>query len=695
MTSPAKKPILNIANLSVAYQQGDQMLEAVRDVSMQINTGETYGLAGESGSGKTSLVLAVMRYLGSRGSITKGEIHLRDLNLRSLDDQEIRQVWGREIALVPQDPHSSLNPSLPVGEQLAEALRQQPGLSEPDVKTQSIEWLHKVHLPDPERVAAIYPHQISGGMQQRVLIAMALSSSPSLLVLDEPTTNLDVTTQAVILELIDELVDGHEMAILYVTHNLGVIAQYCDRVGVMYAGELVEEAETNALFSTALHPYTQGLLDSIPQLGDTKDRLQLRPIAGQIPVIGQTPSGCVFRTRCPIAVDICSEKPPLYPSGEFRSSRCHRWQEINRGEIDAHQILPIAPPVQVQKSTKSGSTLEINNLSVTFPIQRSLGEVVAGKPARGINAVTEINLEIPPGTTLGLVGESGSGKTTIARSIMGLQKSTGGSIKLHQIEVPAQLSERDLALLRQMQIIFQNPAEALNPHLTVGETLRRPFIRLLGLSGQEADKEVVAILAAVHLPAEYTNRLPGQLSGGEIQRIALARAIASNPDLLILDEPISSLDVSVQAAMLNLVGELQGDHHNSILFVSHNLAVVGYLADQTAVIYVGQLMELSGQGELFKPPHHPYTEALISAIPQIDSDKTGKPIHLEGEIPNPTNLPNGCPFHTRCPHFLGEICATKIPPWQVDAGTNKSIFCHIPLAELSAAQGHPAEGHTI
>ncbi len=323
---------------------------------------------------------------------------------------------------------------------------------------------------------------------------------------------------------------------------------------------------------------------------------------------------------------------------------------------------------------------------MSFPIQRSLSEVVAGKPARGVKAVTEINLEIPPGSTLGLVGESGSGKTTIARSIMGLQKTTGGSIKLHQIEVPAQLSERDLALLRQMQIIFQNPAEALNPHLTVGETLRRPFIRLLGLSGQDADKEVGKILAAVHLPAEYTNRLPGQLSGGEIQRIALARAIASNPDLLILDEPISSLDVSVQAAMLNLVGELQGEHHNSMLFVSHNLAVVGYLADQTAVIYVGYLMELSGQGELFKPPHHPYTEALISAIPQIDSDKTGKPIHLEGEIPDPTNLPNGCPFHTRCPRFLGEICTTKIPPWQVDAGTNKSIFCHIPLKELSASQ---------
>ncbi len=363
MTSSAKKPILNITNLSVAYQQGDQMLEAVRDVSLQINSSETYGLAGESGSGKTSLVLAVMRYLGSRGSITKGEIHLGELNLRSLDDQELRQVWGREIALVPQDPHSSLNPSIRVGEQLAEALRQRPGLSEPDVKTQSIEWFHKVRLPDPERVAASYPHQISGGMQQRVLIAMALSSSPRLLVLDEPTTNLDVTTQAVILELIDELVDGHEMAILYVTHNLGVIAQYCDRVGVMYAGELVEEAETNALFSTPLHPYTQGLLESIPQLGDTKDRLQLRPIAGQIPVIGQTPSGCVFRTRCPIAVDICSEKPPLYPSGEFRSSRCHRWQK----STGARSTLTRSCQLLHQSRYKSPRSLEARWRLITYP----------------------------------------------------------------------------------------------------------------------------------------------------------------------------------------------------------------------------------------------------------------------------------------------------------------------------------------
>jgi peptide/nickel transport system ATP-binding protein len=686
MNNPASKPILNITDLSVTYQQGDQKLEAVRDVSLQINSGETYGLAGESGSGKTTLVLAVMRYLGSTGSISSGDIHLGDLNLRSLDEQELRNVWGRKIAFVPQDPQSALNPSLQVGEQLAEVLRRRPGLTEPEVKRQSIDWLHKIHLPDPERVAASYPHQISGGMQQRVLIAMALSTSPSLLVLDEPTTNLDVTTQAVILELISELIQGHDMAVLYITHNLGVISQYSDRVGVMYAGELVEEAESNLLFSNPLHPYTLGLLDSIPRMGDTKDRLQLRPISGQIPPIGRIPSGCVFGTRCPIAIEICSERPPLYTSGESRASRCHRWQEIEQGEINAHQEVPAAAQAQIGTPGDVDNTLEIENLSISFPIQRSLGEVLSSKPARAVNAVNEVNLEIPPGTTLGLVGESGSGKTTIARSIMGLQKKKNGSIKLHQIELPDQLSKRELDVLRQLQIVFQNPGEALNPHLTIGETLRRPFIRLLGFSSMDAQKGVKKLLAAVHLPFEYVNRFPGQLSGGEIQRIALARAIASNPDLLILDEPISSLDVSVQAAILNLVGELQGDHHNSLLFISHNLAIVGYLANQTAVIYVGNLMELSGQGDLFKPPHHPYTEALISAIPQIDRESKGTHIHLEGEIPDPTDIPCGCPFHTRCPRIIGDICAEKIPDWQVDPTTNKSIFCHIPLAELSAAQ---------
>jgi peptide/nickel transport system ATP-binding protein len=688
MNTSTEKPILMIENLTVEYDHG---LEAVRDVSIQVNPGETYGLAGESGSGKTTLVLAVMRYLGSSGSIKKGNIYLNDLDLRSLDDGELRRIWGNEIALVPQDPQSSLNPSLRIGDQLAEVIRQQPGITPAEVKQESIAWLKQVRLPDPERVAASYPHQISGGMQQRVLIAMALSSSPCLLVLDEPTTNLDVTTQAVILELIHELIHGQTMAILYVTHNLGVIAKYCDRVGMMYAGELVEEAETLSLFSKPLHPYTRGLLDSVPQLGETKDDLLLRPIVGQIPAIGQIPGGCVFRTRCPIAIDICREKPPLFYAGESRFTRCHRWQEIEQGDVDPHQELPAVKTGSNGNFTRSASTLAVEGLSVTFPVQRSLKEVLSGTPRNAVNAVCDINLEIPPGSTLGLVGESGSGKTTIARSIMGLQETYSGTIKLHQLELPDRLSRRDLELLRLLQIVFQNPGEALNPHLTIGETLRRPYIRLMGLSNEEAARKVTEILTDVHLPPEYAGRLPGQLSGGEMQRIALARAIASNPDLLILDEPVSSLDVSVQAAVLNLVGELQADHQNSLLFISHDLAVVGYLANQTAVVYLGHLMELSGQGELFQSPHQPYTEALISAIPEINPQKQKPPVQLEGDIPDPANTPIGCPFHPRCPRYLGEICSTEFPTWQVDGKTGKSILCHIPLVELAKSQDQLAQ----
>jgi peptide/nickel transport system ATP-binding protein len=680
------RTILDVRDLTVAYRHGKEWLQAVRNVSLHIDAGETYGLVGESGSGKTTLVLAVLRYLGSKGSIISGDIHLGDQSMRALDDQDLRQVWGKQVALVPQNPQSSLNPSLRVGEQLAEIFRYQNKLSEPDARQQTLEWFQKVRLPDPERVAASYPHQISGGMQQRVLIAMALSPSPSLLVLDEPTTNLDVTTQAVILELIDELIREQDMAVLYVTHNLGVISRYCDRVGVIYASELVEEAAPKELFSKPLHPYTQGLLDSIPQLGETKHRIQLIPIPGQIPPIGQGPSGCIFRTRCPIAIDICTERPALFPAGEIRLSRCHRWQEIALDDIGIQQALPSVEHQPSGMPEGRSQTLELENVSISFPIQRSLNEFLRGKPRKAVQAVNEVDLVISPGTTLGLVGESGSGKTTLVRSIMGLQPISAGAIKLHQVSIPDKLSRRDLETLRQLQIVFQNPQEALNPHLTIGETLRRPFIRLLGLPRSEADARVIDLLEAVHLTAAYAKRYPGELSGGEIQRVAFARGIASKPDLLILDEPISSLDVSVQAAILNLVNEIQSEFQNSLLFISHNLAVIGYLADQIAVIYVGTLMEIAGQSDLFQPPHHPYTEALISAIPQIEAQISNLPIHLDGEMPDPVNIPAGCPFHTRCPRFIGEICANTTPPWQIDPRTKKRIFCHVPLEDLLSSQ---------
>jgi peptide/nickel transport system ATP-binding protein len=686
LTNSATRCILDIRGLTVAYQHGHDWLEAVRDVSLRIHAGETYGLVGESGSGKTTLVLAAMRYLGDKGAIRSGEIYLGGIDLLTLSETQLRQVWGSKIAFVPQNPQSALNPTLKIGDQLAESLQYQLDLSPQDARIQAVEWLKQVHLPDPARIALSYPHQISGGMQQRVMIAMALCTEPELLILDEPTTNLDVTTQAVILDLLRELIQGKDTGILYVTHNLGVIAQTCDRVAVIYASELVEDAATRDLFSQPLHPYTQGLMDSIPRLGATKDKIQLQAITGQIPPIGEAPSGCVFRTRCPIALEICNTRPPIYPAGDSRSTRCHRWQEIEQREISIHQPAPDAIPAQIQTQGEQSPTLRVSDLSIHFPIRRSIMELILRQPARVVRAVNQVDLEIPPGSTLGLVGESGSGKTTIARGIMGLESKSDGSIELLQIPLPDKLSQRNLETLRLLQIVFQNPLEALNPYLPIGESLRRPLIRLLGLSNTDADKKVTELLESVRLPAAYASRYPNQLSGGEIQRVALARAFAANPELLILDEPISSLDVSVQAAMLNLIGELQSDHQNSLLFISHDLAIVAYLADQISVIYLGSLMEIASPVDLFQPPQHPYTEALLSAIPQTDPARKVAPIHLSGEIPNPADLPSGCPFHTRCPRYLGNICSTTIPPWQVDQTTGKHIFCHIPLEELNISQ---------
>jgi peptide/nickel transport system ATP-binding protein len=688
--SPASQDpslILTIENLTVAYRQGRQWLDAVRDVSLNIRAGETYGLVGESGSGKTTLILGAMRYLSQNGKVTQGSVGLDGQDLLALSEREMRQVWGKKITLVPQNPQSSLNPAIRIGEQVAEILRHHMNMNASQARKRTLELFEMVHLADPERIADSYPHQVSGGMQQRVMIAMALSTEPLLLVLDEPTTSLDVTTQAVILDLVRELITGRQTAALYVTHNLGVVAQVCDRVAVLYAGDLVEDAPTRDLYSNPLHPYTRGLLDSVPRLGDVKHQVQLRAIEGQIPPLGARPHGCVFAPRCPLAIEICEQWPPLYESGTERRSRCHRWNEIQAGQVSARQ--PTEQAEVVQKAASNGRrevVLDLEDLKVHFPISRSIDEVLRRQPVRKVRAVDGVNLDIQRGKTLGLVGESGSGKTTIARAIAGLVEKTGGTIELLQLDLPPKLSQRDLDTLRHLQMMFQNPEEALNPYLSIGESLKRPFKVLLGQPDEQAKKNVAQLLDAVRLPPSYANRLPEQLSGGEKQRIAIARAFASNPDLLICDEPVSSLDVSVQASILNLLNDLQVEFGSSLLFISHNLAVVGYLADKIAVIYLGQLMEVADSVDLFEPPYHPYTEALLSAIPLAEPGAEQKQIRLTGEIPSPTDIPSGCPFHTRCPRFLGDICVQQTPPWREDEATGKRYFCHIPADELRANQ---------
>jgi len=682
-------PVLQIENLTVAYRLGGEWLEAVRDVSFHVHAGETFGLVGESGSGKTTIVLAVMRYLGENGAVKAGRITLAGRDLLALSPVEMEPVWGKQIALVPQNPQSSLNPSMRIGEQLAEVLRHHFAMDAAEANCQALDWFERVHLPDPDRVANSYPHQVSAGMQQRVLIATALCTEPQLLILDEPTSNLDVTTQAVILDLVRELIRGRQTAVLYVTHNLGVVAQVCDRVGVLYAGEFVEQASTRDLFSQPLHPYTQGMLASVPLLGEKKEKIHLRAITGQIPPLGEFPGGCVFRARCQLAVQICETRPPLYVSGPNRIARCHRWEEIQKGEVGDWQ-LPAVSKVRVPAEDEHRRlVLNLDALQVHYPQHRSLKETLRRQPARKVSAVSGVSLAIPHGRTVGLVGESGSGKTTLARAIMGLTVKSAGSMELLENPLPASLSQRDLATLRHLQMVFQNPEEALNPYLTVGESLRRPLITLLGKSRAEADREVADLLQAVRLPANYAARLPGQLSGGELQRIAIARAFASNPALLVCDEPVSALDVSVQAAILNLLLELQAESGSSLLFISHDLAVVGYMADEIAVIYLGHLMEISSAAALFEPPYHPYTEALLSSIPLLDPTVRQISIRLAGDIPSPAETPTGCPFHTRCPRFLGEICQKETPPWREVATTGKRYYCHIPEDDLRAAQERP------
>jgi peptide/nickel transport system ATP-binding protein len=675
-------PVLHIDGLTVAYASGGRSVNALREISLSIPSGQTYGLVGESGSGKTTLALAVMRYLAKEGRVTSGRILLDDIDLLALSPAQMRAVWGAKITLVPQDPFSSLNPSIKAGEQIAEALRAQ-GKAKGRVHEHVLGLLRQVRLPDAERIADSYPHQLSGGQQQRVLIAMALSAEPRLLVLDEPTTGLDVTTEAAVLDLVKELIAGRDTSALYVTHNLGVVAGVTDRVAVLYASELVEDAPTEALFTQPLHPYTRGLIDSIPRLGQRKGAVKLNGIPGRIPRLDDLPQGCVFAPRCPIAIDRChEERPPLDTPLAGRSVRCFRWPEILSGEVSLDSAQPAR---QATREKGDEVLLDLQNVQVRYPVQRNPMQVLTGQPRQEVRAVRDLDLTLKRGSTLGVVGESGSGKTSLARAVIGLVERAGGEMSLVGISLQPGVDQRAKAVLKRLQMVFQNPQEALNPYMTVGESLRRPLVNLLNLNRAEADERVARLLESVRLPRDFARRLPGQLSGGEKQRVAIARAFAANPDLLIADEPVSALDVSVQANILNLLNDLQAEHGTTIIFISHDLAVVAYLADQVAVMYLGHLMELSDADGLFTPPYHPYTEALLSVIPVTDPNVEQAHIRLTGEIPSAIDVPSGCPFHTRCPRYLGDTCKHETPPWQ-QSPDGKRIFCHIPINELIAQQ---------
>lgn len=680
----SNQPVIDVQDLSIDYRIGKTWLNAVRDVDLTIRPLQIHGIVGESGSGKSTLGLGVMKYLASNSRISSGKILFDGQDITALSLSDMRKLWGSQISLVPQNPLDSLNPSLTIQDQMVEVTQLHLGLSRKQAIQRATEALENVKIADPETVIKRFPHQLSGGMQQRVMIALALSTRPKLLILDEPTTALDVTTQAVILDLVRELIKEEEAAALYVSHDLGTVAQLCDYVTVLYAGEVMESSSVEDLFAKPLHPYTAGLLASLPGAGSGDDA-RLSTISGVAPSLAERPSVCVFAPRCPVGIDKCHhEKPTLdLTPDETRLIRCWRWEEVESGAI-----IPKNRPQGIieEQDIEQQTILDANQMSKQFG-EYGLLDRLTGQEPTYVQAVQDVSLQINNQTTLGLVGESGSGKTTLARSLMALITADTGDMELMTIPLSRNLAQRDKDALSNLRMVFQNPNDALNPYLTVGQAIGRTF--QVFQDGKSKDKsieqQVAELLVAVGLTAEYATRYPNQLSGGEKQRVAIARAFAANPALIVADEPTSSLDVSVQATILNLLKDLRATEGASYLFISHDLEVIRYLSDWIVVMYLGEIMEQGPTARVSAPPMHPYTEALLSAVPLPDPTSEPGTIRLEGDVPSPRNKPTGCPFHTRCPRFLGNMCVDEAPP--VRTGTDgHQIRCHIPLDELAAAQ---------
>jgi peptide/nickel transport system ATP-binding protein len=691
--------VLRVSDLSVTYETRNGPVRAVRDVSFAIRRGETFGIVGESGSGKSTLAFAVMGYLSSNGHVSSGRIDYRGQDLIAMSRKRKDELRGARIAMVYQDPMSSLNPSIVVGEQVAEALLAHEPLSRQAARERTLGLLAAVNMPEPAAIFARYPHQLSGGQQQRVLIAMALACNPDLLIMDEPTTGLDVTTEAQILDLIADLKQRFSSAILYISHNLGVIARISDRIGVMYAGQIVEQGPVREVFRRQLHPYTAGLLECLPSLDFGRRDRSLRLIDGMIPDLAQMPPGCSFAPRCPYAQQRCrAEAPSLDEVAAGHWSRCFYWREQLEARANGEAVPP-PPPQSAAAGVAAGGPqpseplLRVDGLAREYVDSKKFLGLFGTE--RVVHALDSVNLTLQANETLAVVGESGCGKTTLARCIVGLVEPTRGAIEFGGRVLEGTAGERDRDVRRRLQMVFQNPDSTLNPKRSIGEALGRPLQMFRGLSGGAATAAATALLRAVRLDERYLDRLPNQLSGGEKQRVGIARAFATNPDLIVCDEPVSALDVSVQAAILNLLGDLQARERTAYLFISHDMSVVRYLADRVAVVYLGRIVEQGPVERVFAPPWHPYTEALLSAVPIPDPDAEVAPIRLEGPVPSAANPPPGCPFHTRCPRKIGAICEREVPPVRMSEDGH-AIVCHIPLEQLievqrrSRAGGNPA-----
>ena len=664
---------LAVENLHLAYRVRGVLREVLRGVDFAIRPGEAYGLVGESGCGKSTTAFAAVRYLPSNAMITDGRILAGGQDVTHMSARELREFRSHHVSMVYQDPGAALNPSLRIGRQVVESYTVL-GVDKDEAEERALDALNRVQIADPNRVMQRYPHQLSGGMQQRVVIAMALAGDPKLLILDEPTTGLDATVEAEVLDLVRALRVDLDASILLIAHNLGVIRSMCDRVGVMYAGKVVEEGNAVDVFDAPRHPYTVGLLQCLPRHGTRKHDRALFTIPGTLPSIGTPLPTCVFVDRCVLATDLCRSTPP--PEVEIAPGHftlCHH--------VDRLDEIPEPPPDDTDWSLDHRVVIKMNDVSKTFH-----------QHGVDVPALVGVDLRVENGETLGLVGESGSGKSTLAKAILGIHAPDEGSeITLDGNPLSPTAGDRTAEEMGAMQIVFQNPDSALNRMWSVRRILTRTITKLTGATKSDANERAEALAAALRLSPRHLDMRPRQLSGGLKQRVAIARAFAGDPRVVVCDEPTSALDVSVQAAILNLLANLQSDGSTSYLFITHDLGVVRYLADRIAVMYVGRLMEVGTTEQIFAGPHHPYTEALLSAVPTVDGAPKFR-IRLEGDIPSPANPPAGCVFHTRCHRVIEGLCDREEPP-MVDVEPNHRMKCHIPFEELRELQAKTGSLH--
>jgi peptide/nickel transport system ATP-binding protein len=686
-------PVLECRNVSISYYTRAGEVPAVYDFNLTVNPGEAVGIVGESGCGKSTVALAIMQYMGKNGAVTGGEIRFMGRDMRTMSEEELRRIRGSQISMVYQEPMASLNPSMLVKDQLIEVPMVHEGIDEAAATQRAIEILGAVRLPDPQRILNSYPHQLSGGQQQRVVIAMALLSNPKLLLLDEPTTALDVTVEAGVVELIKDIAKRFGTSMIYISHNLGLILETCDRICVMYSGQSVEVGSVKQVFDEMRHPYTRGLFSSIPLPGTDRFAHPLVPIRGQLPLPRDRPKGCTFGPRCDFfTASVCDQPQHMeaVKGDKGHEVRCTRYADIDWSQ---HK-----PKGLVSEPMKPGKpVLQVRDMKKYYEIRdNSISGLLRGEKVKFVKANEKLDLEAREAETVAIVGESGCGKSTFAKVLMGLEESTGGEVLVNGLDVgKLPVRQRPPGLISSLQIVFQNPFETLNPSHSVGAQIGRVLKKFgVAKTKEEIERKTFELLDMVKLPREFAYRKPRQLSGGQKQRIGIARAFGGNASLVVADEPVSALDVSVQAAVTGLLTEIQREKRTTMVFISHDLSVVRYLADRIVVMYLGRIMEQGTTEQVFSPPYHPYTEALLSAVPIADTSITKKHIVLKGELPSPMNPPPGCPFQTRCPRKIGAICETELPP-VLELGAGHKIMCHLPQKELLAMEPVIATGRKV